>query len=64
MNCWPFYRLYSDDPEAAAHLATFAGRIDTTKRGPAAVLAVIVGTGYGYVRPDGIHVIPIGALGP
>jgi uncharacterized protein len=49
--------------EAAAHLATFAGRIDT-KRGPAAVLAVIVGTGYGYVRPDGIHVIPIGALGP
>jgi uncharacterized protein len=50
--------------EAAAHLATFAGRIDTTKRGPAAVLAVIVGTGYGYVRPDGIHVIPIGALGP
>jgi predicted AAA+ superfamily ATPase len=50
--------------EAAARLATFAGRIDTTKRGPAAVLAVIVGTGYGYVRPDGIHVIPIGALGP
>jgi hypothetical protein len=50
--------------EAAAHLTTFAGRIDTTKRGPAAILAVIVGTGYGYVRPDGIHVIPIGALGP
>ena len=53
--------------EAAAHLATFAGRIDTTKRGQAAVLAVIaviVGTGYGYARPDGIHVIPIGALGP
>jgi hypothetical protein len=50
--------------EAAAHLTTFAGRIDTTKRGPAAVLAVIVGTGYGYVRPDGVHVIPIGALGP
>lgn len=50
--------------EAAAHLATFAARIDATKRGPAAVLAVIVGTGYGYVRPDGIHVIPIGAFGP
>jgi len=50
--------------EAAAHLATFAARIDTTRRGPAAILAVIVGTGYGYVRPDGIHVIPIGALGP
>ncbi len=50
--------------EAAAHLATFAARIDRTRRGPAAILAVIVGTGYGYVRPDGIHVIPIGALGP
>jgi len=50
--------------DAAAHLATFAGRIDTTTRGPAAVLAVIVGTGYGYVRSDGVHVIPIGALGP
>jgi uncharacterized protein len=50
--------------EAASHLTTFAGRIDTTKRGPAAVLAVIVGTGYGYVRSDGVHVIPIGSLGP
>ena len=28
------------------------------------VLGVIVGTGYGYVRPDGIAVIPIGALAP
>ena len=50
--------------EAAAHLTRFAQRIDITNRGPAAILAVIVGTGYGYVRPDGIHVIPIGALGP
>jgi hypothetical protein len=24
----------------------------------------IVGTGYGYLREDGITVIPIGALGP
>ncbi len=50
--------------EAAAHLTTFAGRIDTRTRGPAAILGVIVGAGYGYVRADGIHVIPIGALGP
>jgi predicted AAA+ superfamily ATPase len=50
--------------EAAAHLTTFAGRVDTTHRGPAAVLAVVVGTGYGYVRPDGVQVIPVGALGP
>lgn len=25
---------------------------------------VIVATGYGYQRPDGVAVIPIGALGP
>ena len=29
-----------------------------------AALAVIVARGYGYVRPDGIRVIPIEALGP
>jgi hypothetical protein len=28
------------------------------------VLGVIVGSGYGYVRDDGIHVIPVGALSP
>jgi hypothetical protein len=27
-------------------------------------LGVIVGTGYGYTRPDGVAVIPIGSLGP
>jgi hypothetical protein len=42
----------------------FAARVDTAKRGEAALLGVIVGSGYGYVRPDGIHVIPVGALGP
>jgi hypothetical protein len=26
-------------------------------------LGVLVGTGYGLVRLDGVHVIPIGALG-
>ncbi|MGI8846968.1 MAG: hypothetical protein ACR2GX_01690 [Candidatus Dormibacteria bacterium] len=26
-------------------------------------LEIIVGTGYGYVRPDGIQVIPIRAVG-
>jgi hypothetical protein len=25
-------------------------------------LAVIIGSGYGYVRPDGVAVVPIGAL--
>src|SRR5690606_31271080 len=52
--------------EAAANLRKFAQRVDTSLCGRPATLAVLVGvgTGYGYVRPDGIAVIPIGALGP
>lgn len=50
--------------EAAASLTTFARRVDTAKSGPPAALAIIVGEGYGYVREDGIHVIPAAALGP
>ncbi|MHB1538371.1 MAG: hypothetical protein ACYCUM_04730 [Solirubrobacteraceae bacterium] len=43
---------------------SFARRIDTQRSGAPATLGVIVATGYGYVRPDGIAVIPIGALRP
>ena len=50
--------------QAAQNLSRFAGRVDTAKRGEPALLGVIVGSGYGYVRNDGIHVIPVGALGP
>ena len=50
--------------EAAAHLLTFAERVDTTVCGRPATLAVIFATGYGYVRPDGVAVIPVGALAP
>lgn len=50
--------------EAAASLHKFAKRIDTDTCGPPAVLGVIVGSGYGYRREDGVQVIPIGALGP
>jgi predicted AAA+ superfamily ATPase len=49
---------------AAESLLQFAKRVDTSRRGEPALLGVIVGSGYGYVRPDGIHVIPVGALGP
>lgn len=49
---------------AAATLAKFARKIDTDKVGEPATLAVIVATGYGYVREDGVQIIPIGALGP
>ena len=50
--------------EAAAKLLTFAARVDTARCGSPATLGVIVATGYGYVRSDGVVVIPVGALGP
>ena len=49
--------------QAAESLNEFRRRVDTAKRGEPALLGVIVGSGLGFVRPDGIHVIPIGALG-
>lgn len=48
--------------EAAASLLRFSARVDTAKCGMPSALAVIVGSGYGLVRPDGVAVIPIGAL--
>ncbi len=50
--------------EAAANLHKFVKRIDTDRCGPPAALGVIIGSGYGYRQEDGVHVIPIGALGP
>jgi predicted AAA+ superfamily ATPase len=49
---------------AAGTLLKFVERIDTVKCGDPALLGVIVGTGYGYIRKDGVAVIPVGALGP
>jgi uncharacterized protein len=50
--------------EAAANLLRFAERVDIKKSGAPQMLGVIVATGFGYRRPDGVAVIPIGALGP
>lgn len=50
--------------EGAEALLRFRESIDTRKSGEPSVLGVIAGTGFGYVRPDGIAVIPIGALAP
>lgn len=50
--------------DAATSLTRFAKRIDTARCGSPALLGVIVATGYGYRRKDGVAVIPIGALGP
>lgn len=48
------------DPAAAA----LARLRDKVAGDPPLALGVITGTGYGFTRPDGIHQIPIGALGP
>ena len=50
--------------DAAANLLDFARKIDTKTCGEPGVLAVITATGLAYRRPDGVHVVPIGALGP
>lgn len=50
--------------EAAHTLLRFADRVDTDRCGEPAALGVIVGSNYGYQRPDGVSVIPLGALGP
>jgi predicted AAA+ superfamily ATPase len=50
--------------EGADSLSRFAERVDTKKCGRPQLLGVITGTGLAYQRPDGIAVIPIGALGP
>lgn len=50
--------------EAANALLKFADRVDTDHTGEPAALGVITGSPYGYHRPDGVSVIPIGALGP
>lgn len=57
-------KLGGEDPigHAARSLLKFAERVDTAKVGEPACLGVIVSNGYGYMRDDGIAVIPITAL--
>ncbi len=49
---------------AAQALTRFAAKVDTQHIGPPTTLGVIVATGYAYQRPDGVAVIPVGALCP
>jgi predicted AAA+ superfamily ATPase len=49
---------------AAANLIKFRDRLNYKKVTEPKSLSVITSTGYGYLRKDGISVIPIGALGP
>ena len=50
--------------EAAAALLRFKANVDTSRHGEPSCLGVITSTGAGGLRPDGVHVIPIGCLGP
>jgi len=50
--------------QAAASLQKFATRVDTTKVGNPSCLGVIVAKGYGYMREDGVAVIPLASLRP
>lgn len=49
---------------AARGLLDFASEIDTDRHGRPAALVVITATGGGGRRSDGVHVVPITALGP
>ena len=50
--------------QGAASLLALARRVEGSKQDPPASLNVITGWGYGYRRPDGINVVPIGAFAP
>ena len=39
-------------------------RVDTARVGPPAFMAVVTGTEYAYTLPSGVHVVPLGTLGP
>jgi predicted AAA+ superfamily ATPase len=50
--------------EAATSLLRFKANVDTSRHGEPSCLGVITSTGAGGLREDGVHVIPIGCLGP
>lgn len=53
-----------DVDEAARALLRFSEKVDTARHGEPSCLGVITSTGAGGLRADGVHVIPIGCLGP
>lgn len=50
--------------KAARGLLDFATQIDEDRHGPPSALVVVTAIGGGGKRPDGVHVVPITALGP
>lgn len=52
-------------PQAEKNLVTLRDtRVDLSRVGPPAFLAIVTGTQYAYTLPTGVHVIPLGVLGP
>lgn len=49
---------------AASNLLDFAESVDTDRHGKPSALVVVTATGGGGKRADGVHVVPISALGP
>lgn len=50
--------------KAARGLLDFAAQIDSARHGEPSALVVVTAVGGGGMRPDGVHVVPITALGP
>ncbi len=50
--------------QGAQSLLRFAAHVDTSRQGEPSCLGVITSTGVAGRREDGVHVIPIGTLGP
>lgn len=59
-------KLGGEDPidKGAENLHRLANKVDITGSGEPTALGVIVATGYGYTRADGVSVIPVASLGP
>ncbi len=49
---------------AASSLLRLRNKVDPGHVGEPSNLVVVTATGYGYLRPDGVQVLPITALGP
>ncbi|REJ05132.1 ATP-binding protein [Microbacterium bovistercoris] len=54
----------SREEEAAASLKRFAANLDTARTQPPVAMVIVTGGRYAFTRPDGIHLVPIGVLGP
>ncbi|MCL1909231.1 MAG: hypothetical protein FWG12_07715 [Holophagaceae bacterium] len=52
------------EDEAAANLLGLAARVDASRCGEPAFLAILTGGMYPHVRKDGVFVIPIGCMAP